>query len=148
MMSLALRDSAITSILILRSVASFCKSLRELTLLAVTLFHLADSCFWKKMGKTLEVLNLEFQDDAEDECWKIKKYCRNLKYIWIRSQEYDGVRGLSDCLGLYGGQLEYATIRNMKLEELKQVVDKCSNARLRHVKHDGNYGEYLGLVRK
>lgn len=73
-------------------------------------------------------LSIDFFSSGCGELQKIQKNCRKLKTINVYGWNLN-IATLSKCLASYEGQLEYATIHGMKVEELEFVFISCTHAR-------------------
>jgi len=129
-----------------------CTNLRDLTLEHVTNEDLQGSNLWKRVGHTLEKLTLALrysfpEEEIEDEIQKIQFNCRKIKHIDIRWQNHR-VPGLSACLCSYKSQLQYIFIAGMCYEELKEVVEQCTNAWFNIALRGCKYGAFLSLIGK
>lgn len=131
---------------IIEAVSSHCTNIRQLTLKEAWASYLNWSNLWEQVGNTLEKLELELLDEGEGELQKIENFCRKLEHVDIRSGTHSPVHGLGRCLASYGRQLEYTTISAMEYEELKIVVEQCTNARFDIEIDDYNYFDSLRLI--
>jgi len=84
------------------------------------------------------------QCSIQDVYHHIQKYCRKLKDIKLYNPGCD--LAISECICSYEGQLESVTIRNMDLGLLRNVVQKCTNARFILTLIEGDASEYLRII--
>jgi len=71
----------------------------------------------------------------EEEIGKIETHCRRLKKIdfYIRPYYSPGATASSKCLASFKDQLEYGTLSYFSPEQVKNVVDSCTNAQFKLV---------------
>lgn len=88
---------------------------------------------FENIGSTLEILEMPYPDHVKPkEIRSIQKYCRKFTRISIHTSMlsvFDDTDALAECLASYKEQLEYATVRHMKQEDLRNVVASCTKAR-------------------
>lgn len=127
---------------IIGAVGSHCTEICELNISPMFSLDTEWSNLWRTIGRTLQVLSLELCGHGEEHLPEIEKYCRKLKRIDIRG-DFPPFAGLARCLASFGDQLEYATIYFMEYEDLKHVVEKCTNARFDILLRGDNSGDSL-----
>jgi len=110
-----------------------CTSLRRIKLSLCTSFEatIAQSNIWKKIGGTLESINVKFSWAFGEELVKIQEHCRALRKINIPGISIRQVHNSqhSKLLSPYGHKLEYARECEFTEVELKTVTEACPNAR-------------------
>jgi len=122
------------SLRIVMAIPLYCPNIRQLSLHSYNNFSFKGTNIWKSIGNTLEIIDF-IAFGQEEEIGKIETHCRRLKKIdfYIRPYYSPGATASSKCLASFKDQLEYGTLSYFSPEQVKNVVDSCTNAQFKLV---------------